>query len=634
MLAHLADVSIRSLLLALPAWAILWLLRRRTTAALQHAVWTAVVCGMLALFAFSQALPRLPLRILTSPVAPARVSEPLIPSTLFEPAPEPSPLPAPIPATERRSIDWSAVAVYGYGAIAFAFLAQYLTGMFLVRRLIASASPAPCGGENAVYESEFITVPATVGWLHPRILLPPEWHEWDREKLDAVLAHEGAHVRRRDTLTALFARVNRCIFWFHPLAWMLERRLALLAEQACDESSVAALGDRTRYAHLLLEMASVVDGSHGRLQYHALTMASRTHIPRRIESLLQEGRTFSRGLAWTGWAAVMLCGIPVVCGAGAVDLEREPALLQLEMPKWATPKLPSAEVLFAQSRPSPPEPVSAPPAAQAQKPAPAPAKFEVASIKPAPGCVQPRPGAFPRGRLTIPCLTVQNMIQVSYGTYGPIRNPGIRIMGGPAWYASDRFDLTAKAEDPNTSVEEMFGPMLRALLEDRFGLKAHREDRDLPVYVLTVARNGPKIQPLKEGGCTVLDYGHPPAPRAPGSPVIHYCGTSASVRKGPTQTIDTWGASVADFLHASISRFLDRPVIDKTGLAGLYDFHLQFAPEDNQASPCSDNCASPADLAAPSLYTAFEDQLGLKLSAEMGPVEVLVIDHIDGPSEN
>src|ERR1035441_8349332 len=123
--------------------------------------------------------------------------------------------------------------------------------MFLARKLLATARSIAFSGANRVYESERVRVPVTVGWLRPGVLLPLEWRKWDREKLDAVLAHEGAHVRRRDGLVAALAGVNRCVLWFHPLAWILERKLAQLAEQACDESTVAALGDHRRYAQLL-----------------------------------------------------------------------------------------------------------------------------------------------------------------------------------------------------------------------------------------------------------------------------------------------------------------------------------------------------------------------------------------------
>lgn len=333
MLAHLADASIRSLLLALPAAIALWILRNRRTAALQHAVWTAVVCGMLALLAFGPALPRLPLRILERPTA----SVPTTPAAVFADATSPveiagtAQLPPPVAATARPLIDLSGVVVCAYGAIALAFLAQFVTGMFLARRLLATARSISFHGANCVYESERISVPMTVGWLHPSVLLPLEWRKWGREKLDAVLAHEGAHVHRRDGLVASLAGVNRCVFWFHPLAWMLKRKLALLAEKACDESAVLTLGDSRRYAHLLLEMALRVDGSQGRLRCHALTMASGAHVRQRIESLLEEGRTFSRGLTWTGWAAIVLCAVPVVLGAGALELDRQPPLPQLEV---------------------------------------------------------------------------------------------------------------------------------------------------------------------------------------------------------------------------------------------------------------------------------------------------------------
>jgi beta-lactamase regulating signal transducer with metallopeptidase domain len=342
MLAHLIDVSIRSLLLAIAAAGALWILRNRRTAALQHAVWTMVVSVMLALFAFGQAMPRLPLRILTRADAPAQTTAPAVvrdPLTLEEnlPAAKQHSLSR---AETRGRVDWREVAVGAYGAIAVAFLAQFVTGMFLVRKLLATAHPISCPGVKDVYESDRIAVPFTVGWVRPRILLPTNWREWERTKLDAVLAHEGAHVRRHDGVVAALAGLNRCVFWFHPLAWMLQRKLALLAEQACDESCVSELGDREAYARLLLEMASVVDPSRGRLRHHAVTMAAGPHIRQRIDALLETRRRFSRGLTWKGWAAVLVCGTPVVLGAAAVELDRQRPSLRLEMTRSAPPAPP------------------------------------------------------------------------------------------------------------------------------------------------------------------------------------------------------------------------------------------------------------------------------------------------------
>ena len=339
MLVRLADVSIRSLVLALIGALVLWTLGSRRTAALQHAV-----CGMLALFAFGEALPRLTLPVLDRPAPPLQsIPQQWNVPAVFEPALE---LPPSVPTPPRRPIDWSELALYAYAAVAFAFLARFLTGMFFVRKLLAASTP----GDAGFLESAMIAVPLTIGMTRPKILLPQGWRKWDRDKLNAVLAHEGAHVRRRDGLVSALAGINRCIFWFHPLAWWMERRLALLAELACDESCVATLGDPESYARLLVEMASVVDGTRGRLRSHALTMAAGSHVRQRVESILG-GRKPSRGLSWTGWTVIALCGIPIVLGAGAVDLDRQPPPLRLELPRLNVPAPPR---LLAQAPPASP----------------------------------------------------------------------------------------------------------------------------------------------------------------------------------------------------------------------------------------------------------------------------------------
>jgi beta-lactamase regulating signal transducer with metallopeptidase domain len=135
-----------------------------------------------------------------------------------------------------------------------------------------------------VYESERIAVPFTVGWVRPKICCRRTGRNGNAVA-DAVLAHEGAHARRHDNLVALrgFESLH---FWFHPLAWTLQRKLAFLAEQACDEACVAELGDE-RYALLLLEMA--VDRSQRRLRFHAMTMAAGSHSTTHRRPL-QDGR--------------------------------------------------------------------------------------------------------------------------------------------------------------------------------------------------------------------------------------------------------------------------------------------------------------------------------------------------------
>jgi uncharacterized protein (TIGR03435 family) len=215
-----------------------------------------------------------------------------------------------------------------------------------------------------------------------------------------------------------------------------------------------------------------------------------------------------------------------------------------------------------------------------------------------------------------------------------------KISGGPAWVNSDRYQINAKAKgDPGTGV--MNGPMLQALLEDRFKLKIHRETREVPVYELTVAKGGPKLQPYKEGSCTARTL--PPAPLTPGQ---KFCGPSPLIRKGPNLTQEFHGVSLYEFSKL-LDGTMDRPVINKTVVAGKFDFQLEFAPEE-EIMPGStrigplpggpDAGVAPpvpaSDLGGPSIFTAVQEQLGLKLQAAKGPGEFLVIDSVERPSDN
>ncbi len=360
MLLHLADVSIRSLLLALMAGLALLALRRRRSAALSHAVWTAVTFGMLLLFALGTSLPRLPVPILldspthTAPPTPVVLTQAKPVTEAQPPAPPPGmPAPAPLPSPVRYSPDWREIALLAYFVIAVGLLARLVIGLFLVRRLLDGTIEVEGRG---FYESASIAVPLMVGWMRPKVLLPAGWREWDQAKLDAVLAHERSHVRRRDALVAVAAGLNRCVFWFHPLAWWLERRLALLAEQACDDACISALGDREEYARILLDMVGIVEATRGRVYKHSLAMAAATHIRRRIDSILQEGRTFSRGMSGAGWAMVVLGSLSALLGAGSIQLERQPALLPFPLPKWtapAAPLLPPRQIAQQQPAPAP-----------------------------------------------------------------------------------------------------------------------------------------------------------------------------------------------------------------------------------------------------------------------------------------
>jgi uncharacterized protein (TIGR03435 family) len=226
-----------------------------------------------------------------------------------------------------------------------------------------------------------------------------------------------------------------------------------------------------------------------------------------------------------------------------------------------------------------------------------PPAFEVASIKPAssgrPGMsIQTDPGRFKAINATVSFL-----IQYAYN----IRD--FQLSGGPAWMGSDTFDVDATAENADY---RQFPVMVRSLLADRFQLKFHQETRTLPVYDLVVAKDGPKFKPAPE---TATD----------------------STRRSSGQITMSKGTVAA--LASALSNILGRKVIDKTGLTGDYDMTLKWTPDDYQPPPLRPN-GPPPDPNSPSIFTALQEQLGLKLESSRGPVEVIVVDSVHKPSVN
>jgi uncharacterized protein (TIGR03435 family) len=166
--------------------------------------------------------------------------------------------------------------------------------------------------------------------------------------------------------------------------------------------------------------------------------------------------------------------------------------------------------------------------------------------------------------------------------------------------------------------------MLRTLLEDRFKLTVHRDTRELPVYELAVAKSGLKLQPLQDGSCITPDpNGATPSPVPKQS---HLCGYMG-IGKG---SLDATKISMAN-LATALSFVLARPVVDRTGVTGEFSIHLSFTPEE-----ITPESLPPAGLDTPgaSVFSAVQEQLGLRLNPSKGPVAILVIDHVEKPSEN
>jgi uncharacterized protein (TIGR03435 family) len=285
------------------------------------------------------------------------------------------------------------------------------------------------------------------------------------------------------------------------------------------------------------------------------------------------------------------------------------------------------------------------PRSRAQSPAPDQA-FEAASIKPNQSCGgagRGSGGAPSPGRVTLGCAELRDLILTAYGIYASdaVPNPRafrMQVVGGTGWIDSDRYDIVAKAEgDPPGS--KMYGPMLRALLEDRFKLKVHREAKEAPVYLLTIAKGGAKLQSTKEGSCISEDINRARPRPAAGQPRPRVCGSQVT---GLDDTFDLYGATMAS-LSIQLGIRLDRDVIDKTGIAGMFDIHLDVSRADvtprflaggevGQAEPSTPVGAT--EPTGPSIFTALQQQLGLKLESGQGLVEFLVIDHVEKPSGN
>jgi uncharacterized protein (TIGR03435 family) len=177
------------------------------------------------------------------------------------------------------------------------------------------------------------------------------------------------------------------------------------------------------------------------------------------------------------------------------------------------------------------------------------------------------------------------------------------------------------------------GPMLQTLLEERFQLTTHREARELPVYTLTVTKGGLKVQALKEA-CAPPDMAVMMAPPAPGQKPPNFCGSARMQRKGQTMILDLHATSMTDLANR-FSVSLDRTVIDKTGVEGIFDLHLEFGLDETTPGfpPARGGPAASDDAPGPSIFTAVQG-LGLKLESAKGPVEFLVIDHVEKPDQN
>jgi uncharacterized protein (TIGR03435 family) len=247
-------------------------------------------------------------------------------------------------------------------------------------------------------------------------------------------------------------------------------------------------------------------------------------------------------------------------------------------------------------------------------------KFQAASVKP--NTTNPPNHMFrpmPGGRITARNATLQMLILTAYGVQP------YQLSGGPAWLETDGFDIEASPEHEANIQQTLL--MVQSLLADRFKLALHRETRQLPVYDLTAARGTFNPPAPKEGGC---------AQPTPGSPLPSGTIPCGMIRTGFSGFLDGGSVQMGNLVKA-LAGVIGRPVIDHTGFTGTFDIHLTFTPDNTtQGLPGGALGAAPPppDPSRPSLFDVLQEQLGLKLTSSKGPVEVLVIDHVERPSAN
>jgi uncharacterized protein (TIGR03435 family) len=251
--------------------------------------------------------------------------------------------------------------------------------------------------------------------------------------------------------------------------------------------------------------------------------------------------------------------------------------------------------------------------------------FEVASIKPSdPTARGTRVSVTPGGRFTTMNATLKSLIREAYDVRESL------ISGGPSWVGTQGYDIEAKGAELGVTedalrkmTEEQRKPYtdqlrlrLRTLLTDRFQLRVHWETKELPLYELVIAKNGPKFPAAKTDNPNL----------------------GLSVRGEAGQATITGNRMPLSVLARTLADSVGRPVLDKTGLTGEFDFKMTYAPDPMQqlAGPKDGGADRPAPAASdgPSLFTALQEQLGLRLEAQRGPVEVLVIDSAEHASAN
>jgi beta-lactamase regulating signal transducer with metallopeptidase domain len=306
MIQLLGEWALRSSILILSGALLLWALRVKDPA-IRLAAWTVMLCGSLAIPVLIRALPKIPLTVMRTTTRPAD-SGVIVPDAAQAPVRVVSPQNAAV----SKSFDWPRAAVAIYLLVAATLLLRLCAGLWMSRRLLAGSRAT--GLVPEVRESSRVAAPVTLGVVRSTILLPVDWREWEGNKLDAVLAHERSHIRRRDPAVQLLSAIHRALVWHSPLSWFLHRRIVRVSEEASDDAAVMATSDRASYAEILLDFMR--RGTRGP-NWHGVAMARYGRPDKRIHRILDE-TSLSRGVTRWSMAAILALVTPLACVVAAM----------------------------------------------------------------------------------------------------------------------------------------------------------------------------------------------------------------------------------------------------------------------------------------------------------------------------
>jgi uncharacterized protein (TIGR03435 family) len=585
-----------------------------------------------------------------------------------------------VTSTNHHSVGWIVALVWASGSLAV--IALWLWQWFRARSIMLSGEQLPEMEGVQVRMVPGSVEPGIFGLFRPVLLLPRGMRDrLTPVQFRAIVEHELCHARRYDNLTAALHMFVSAIFWFHPVVWWIGHQLIKEREAACDEAVLESAHPPLVYAEGIVNICKFYTG----VPLNTISGVTGADLKRRIAHILSERGSRRLDLArklTLSAAGVLAITIPIAWGmlrASKVHAQtakqniddtwqgtlhgQKDLRIVLKVTKGSDGTLKSnlysidqggqplpikettfqggelklnveaidgtylgkmspdgstitgewkqgdqpRPLIFVRATPETAWAIPEPPPKLPPMAADADPTFEVATIKPSDPAAKGKGFGGPPRHFQTRNTTLNDLIMFSYDVNMK------QIIGGPSWMETDKFDIvTGQPDAPGSPNEQQIKSMMRKLLVSRFGLKFHEDKKELSTYVLTVAKDGPKLTKSDADANT------------PHAFFFTKLG-NLTVRN----------ATMDDFASGMQGAVFDRPVVDRTGLEGRWNCSLKWTPDETQFQvfgvkiPPNESADAP-----PPIFTAIQEQIGLKLDAAKTMVKVMVLDHVEKPGEN